>query len=454
MAVESLTSSAPATIENPLRNATFRDLWLANIVSNIGTWMQTVGGAWLMTTLTADALPVALMQTATSLPAFLVGLPAGSLADRLDRRRLLLVTQAWMLLCAAVLGVVTLVGGATPWLLLGMTFALGLGGALAAPAWSAIIPDVVERPQVPTAISMNSAGYNVARATGPAIGGVVVGGVGPAYAFLVNAVSFLATLAVVARWRPRSERPGGPSGERLVTMVVAGLQYVWQAEAQRVVLVRSMLWMLCASALWGLLPVVARRELALDAAGYGVLVTCVGAGAVGGAFALPLLRRRIPTNRLLMLSIVIFTIMFLVLAWVRLVPVVCATLAIGGAAWTTSNQNFQIAVQMSAHRRMTARANRRVSAHFSGRPGDWLRALGSALRSRRGSDHAHPRGGRHQRRVAGRHAVGGAGSWTNSELETWTIYPLLWELLLATAYGTRYLRSGALEPCRRRFRFF
>ena len=374
LAVESLTSSAPATVENPLRNATFRDLWLANIVSNIGTWMQTVGGAWLMTTLTADALPVALMQTATSLPAFLVGLPAGSLADRLDRRRLLLVTQAWMLLCAAVLGVVTLVGGATPWLLLGMTFALGLGGALAAPAWSAIIPDVVERPQVPTAISMNSAGYNVARATGPAIGGVVVGGVGPAYAFLVNAVSFLATLAVVARWRPRSERPGGPSGERLVTMVVAGLQYVWQAEAQRVVLVRSMLWMLCASALWGLLPVVARRELALDAAGYGVLVTCVGAGAVGGAFALPLLRRRIPTNRLLMLSIVIFTIMFLVLAWVRLVPVVCATLAIGGAAWTTSNQNFQIAVQMSAHRRMTARAIAAYLLTFQGG-----QAIGSAL---------------------------------------------------------------------------
>jgi len=152
------------------------------------------------------------------------------------------------------------------------------------------------------------------------------------------------------------------------------LQYVWQAEAQRVVLVRSMLWMLCASALWGLLPVVARRELALDAAGYGVLVTCVGAGAVGGAFALPLLRRRIPTNRLLMLSIVIFTIMFLVLAWVRLVPVVCATLAIGGAAWTTSNQNFQIAVQMSAHRRMTARAIAAYLLTFQGG-----QAIGSAL---------------------------------------------------------------------------
>lgn len=359
---------------HPLRNATFRELWLANIVSNIGTWMQTVGGAWLMTTLTADALPVALMQTATTLPAFLVGLPAGSLADRWDRRRLLLVTQAWMLLCAAALGVIALGGGATPWLLLSMTFALGLGGALAAPCWSAIIPDVVERPQVPTAISMNSAGYNVARATGPAIGGVVVGGAGAGYAFLINAVSFLATLAVVARWRPRDERHAGASGERFTSMVLAGLQYVWEAEAQRIVLVRSMLWMLCASALWGLLPVVARRELALDAAGYGVLVTCVGAGAVAGAFALPPLRRRVPTNQLLMLAIVIFTIMFLVLAWVRFVPAVWVTLAIGGAAWTTSNQNFQIAVQMTAPRRMAARAIAAYLLTFQGG-----QAIGSAV---------------------------------------------------------------------------
>lgn len=318
--------------------------------------MQTVGGAWLMTTLTTEALPVALMQTATTLPAFLIGLPAGSLADRLDRRRLTMATQAWMLVCAAVLGLLTLAGLVTPWLLLGMTFALGLGSALAAPIWLAIIPDVVDRPQVPTAISMNSAGFNVARATGPALGGLVVAVTGPAYAFLINAASFLATLGVVFRWRPRVGRVASASPEPLTTMVVAGLQYVWEAEAQRVVLVRSMLWMLCASAFWGLLPVVATRELMLDATGYGFLVTCVGAGAVGGALALPWLRRRVPTNRLLMLAIVIFTLMYLVLAWVRAVPVVCVMLAIGGAAWTTSNQNFQIAVQMSAPRRMAARA--------------------------------------------------------------------------------------------------
>jgi MFS family permease len=350
------SASKSASVAHPLTNPTFRELWLANIVSNVGTWMQTVGGAWLMTTLTTDALPVALMQTATTLPAFLVGLPAGSLADRLDRRRLTLVTQAWMLVCAAVLGVLTLAGEVTPWLLLGMTFALGLGSALAQPVWAAIIPDVVDRPQVPTAISMNSAGYNVARASGPALGGFVVAAIGPAYAFFINSASFLATLGVVFRWRPRAERAGSASRESLSTMMLAGLQYVWQAETQRVVLVRSMLWMLCASAFWGLLPVVATRELLLDATGYGLLVTCVGIGAVAGAFALPWLRRRLRTNLLLMLAVVIFTVLYLVLAWVRSVPVVCVMLAIGGAAWTTSNQNFQIAVQMSAPRRMAARA--------------------------------------------------------------------------------------------------
>jgi MFS family permease len=343
-------------VHQPLRNVTFRALWTANIVSNIGTWMQTVGGAWLMTSLTADALPVALMQTATTLPAFLVGLPAGSLADRLDRRHLLLATQAWMLVCAAALGVITLAGGATPVLLLGLTTLLGFGGALAAPCWSAIIPDVVDRAEVPGAIIANSAGYNVSRAVGPAVGGFVVAAVGPAYAFLLNAASFLATLGVVARWRPRSDLARLAGGERLVNMVISGLRYVWDVEAQRVVLLRSMLWMLSASALWGLLPVVARRELDLDATGYGLLVTCIGVGAVAGAIVLPWLRERLETNTLLLAAIAVFTVMYLVLAWVTFLPLVCAVLAVGGAAWTTSNQNFQIAVQMSAPRRMAARA--------------------------------------------------------------------------------------------------
>jgi MFS family permease len=347
----------PEPVRHPLAEPVFRELWSANLVSNIGTWMQTVGGAWLMTTLTADALPVALMQTATTLPAFLVGLPAGSLADRVDRRRLLLVTQGWMLACAAALAALTLVGLVNPWLLLALTFALGIGATMNAPTWSALLPDVVSRPQMPTAIIMNSAGFNVARAAGPAIGGFVVAASGPAATFMVNAASFLATLAVVFRWHPPAGRgQPKPSGESFGRTIVTGLQYTWNERSQRIVLGRSIIWMLCASALWGLLPLVARRELGLEATGYGLLVTFVGGGAVVGSLLLPRLRRRVPTNRIMIGAIIIFAVMLLVLAWVRFVPLVWVTLSLGGAAWTSTNQNFQIAVQMRAPGWVQARA--------------------------------------------------------------------------------------------------
>jgi predicted MFS family arabinose efflux permease len=347
----------PEPVRHPLSEPAFRALWSANLIGNIGVWMQNVGGAWLMTTLTADALPVALMQTATTMPSFLVGLPAGSLADRIDRRHLLLMAQGWMFISVTVLAVLTLLGVVTPWLLLTLTFSLGAGAALVAPTWAALLPDVVSRPQVPTAISISGAGYNIARSVGPAIGGFVVAASGPAATFLLNAAAFLTTSLLVFRWRspvPRTSRDR--SSEGFARTMLTGLQFAWRDKHQRLVLSRSIIWMLCASAFWGLLPLVARRELALDATGYGLLVTCVGVGAVGGSFALPRLRRRWPTNNLLLASIVTFTSMLLVLAWVHWVPLVCGLLALGGAAWTTSNQNFQIAVQMSAPGWVRARA--------------------------------------------------------------------------------------------------
>lgn len=349
----------PSSDRHPLSEPAFRALWSANLIANIGVWMQTVGGAWLMTSLTNDALPVALMQTATTMPSFLVGLPAGSLADRIDRRHLLLVAQAWMFVSVALLGVLTLLGVVSPWLLLILTFSLGSGSALVAPTWAALLPDVVSRSQVPTAISMSSAGYNIARAVGPAIGGFVLAVSGPAATFFLNAGAFLTTSLVIFRWRSpvqRVPREDSTTVEPFLRTMLIGLQFAWRDDHQRRVLARSIIWMLCASALWGLLPLVARRELALDAPGYGLLVTCVGLGAICGSFALPRLRLRWPTNTLLIVAIVTFIAMLLVLAWVRWVPLVCALLALGGAAWTTSNQNFQIAVQLSAPGWVRARA--------------------------------------------------------------------------------------------------
>ncbi len=337
--------------------------------------MQNVGGAWLMTTLTTDALPVALMQTATTLPSLLVGLPAGSLTDRVDRRHLLLVAQAWMFVSVAVLAVMTHFDAVSPWLLLALTFSLGTGAAMVAPTWAALLPDVVSRPQVPTAIIMNAAGFNIARAVGPSIGGLVLTAFGPAATFALNAGAFFTTSVVVFRWRsPVARAQRAPSGERFARTIVTGLEYSWRNRHQRRVLARSSVWMLCASALWGLLPLVARRELALDASGYGLLVSCIGAGAVGGSFALPRLRRRWPTNYLLISAIVTFTALLLVLAWVRWLPLVCGLLALGGAAWTTSNQNFQIAVQMPAPGWVRARAIAAYLLTFQGGL-----AIGSAI---------------------------------------------------------------------------
>jgi predicted MFS family arabinose efflux permease len=278
--------------------------------------------------------------------------------------------------CATLLAILTVLGVVTPWLLLAFTFALGIGSVMNGPTWSAIMPEVVSRPQVPTAIIMNSAGYNIARALGPAVGGFVVAAAGPAVTFMLNATSFLATLTVVFRWRPAAGRlERKPSNdEPFMRTMLTGLQYVWRERAQRIVLARSIIWMLCASSFWGLLPLVARRQLDLQATGYGLLVTCFGGGAVLGSFALPRLRRRWPTNYLLIAAIVTFATMLLVLAWVRFVPLICVMLGFGGAAWTSSNQNLQIAVQMRAPRWLQARA---ISAYLLTFQGGL--AVGSAL---------------------------------------------------------------------------
>ena len=195
------TANAPGSAWQPLSNSLFRAIWLAAVASNIGTWMHNVGADWLMTTLAPSPFMVALMQTAENAPLFLLALPAGALADIIDRRRLLLYTQGWMLLSAISLAVLTLLGLTTPWVLLVLIFCLGLGSALNAPAWQAIIPELVPRSELPAAVSLNSVAFNIARAVGPALGGLLVAALGSGPVFLLNAVSFLGVIVVLYRWR-------------------------------------------------------------------------------------------------------------------------------------------------------------------------------------------------------------------------------------------------------------
>ena len=309
--------------------------------------MHETAATWLMTTLTSSTLLVALMQTATSLPVLFLAMPAGALADVVDRRRLLIVTQGWMLVAATLLGGLTLTGLVTPDRLLFLTFVLGLGSALNTPAWQATVQDLVPRDEVLDAVSLNGVSTNIARAIGPAIGGLLVASIGSGAVFLLNALSFCAVIGVLGRWRSVPRENVLPA-ERVAGAIRAGIRYLRHAPAAQAVFIRTAAFTLFASALWALLPVLARRELGLGALGYGTLLGSLGLGAVAGVPILPRIRARIRTDRLVVLGTLVFAGATAVLAGSRRVPVLCAALVVAGLAWITVMPAFNVATQRVA----------------------------------------------------------------------------------------------------------
>jgi MFS family permease len=318
-------------------------LWIASVASNIGSWMHEVGASWLMTSLAGSPAWVAAVQAATSLPLFLLAVPSGVWADLFDRRRLLLLAQWWMLASALTLGILTLTRHVAPWSLLALTFSLGLGAALSGPAWQAALPEVVPITELPLAIALNSLGFNVARAVGPALGGVAIALGGSGAAFLANSVSFLAIVFVLLRWR-RSEARSSLPGEHFLSALRSGVRYVSFSPRMRTVLVRSAVFVVSASALWALLPVVARFELASGPGGYGALVTCFGCGAVLGAANLQR-ARRLGMDRLAVGCTIVFAVALLTLAWSRNVYVVGLALFLAGGSWLTVLSSFNVSAQ-------------------------------------------------------------------------------------------------------------
>lgn len=293
------TPGAPAgSAWSPLAHPVFRALWLASVASNLGTWIHGVAAVWLMTSLTPSPAMAALVQTASSLPLVLLALPAGAVADMVDRRRLLLGSQAWMLVVAATLAVIAFAGATRPWLLLVLTFALGAGSAFTAPAWQATTLELVPRGELPAAIALGSASLNGTRALGPVLGGLLVSALGAGAAFLLNAASFLAVIAVLAGWRRKHVESALPR-EQVFGAIRGGLRYVRHSPAMRAILARIALHVAAASALWALLPVLARREMGLDAGGYGLLLSGFGAGALIGAATLHRARGTIGGDRLI-----------------------------------------------------------------------------------------------------------------------------------------------------------
>src|SRR5438132_1489107 len=329
---------------SPLRESVFRALWIATVVSNIGTWMQDVGESWLMTSLTPSPVLVALVETAGSLPVVLVALPAGALADIVDRRRLLLVMQIWMFIAAGAMGILALMGHMTPGRLLSLTFLLGVGSAMSNPIWQAITPELVSHSDLPAAITLNAVAVNIARAIGPALGGFIVAPSGPWAVFLLNAASFVGITMVVYRWRPAPRKSKLPP-EEIIGAMRAGTRYIRHSPELQTVLIRSGVFIICASGLWALLPQQARRHLGLGSFGYGVLLGCIGFGALVGTWLLPNLRKRLSTNQLVAAGSVVFGLATMSLAYVHSFVVLTASLAGGGIAWIVVLSNLNVSAQ-------------------------------------------------------------------------------------------------------------
>lgn len=317
--------------------------------------MQNVGAAWHMATLASSALLVALVQTATNLPVFLLGVPAGAIGDIVDRRKLLLVTQAWMLAAAAALGILTITGATGPWTLLWLTFALGLGATMNGPAWQAIMPELVPKSELPAAIALNSMGFNLARAIGPALGGLVVAAVGAGAAFLLNALSFVGVLIVLHQWK-RAPEHASQSTERVMDAIWAGMRYVRFAPTMHAVLLRSGSFVISASALWSILPLVAKVELHRESSGFGLLLGCLGTGSILGALTIGRVRQLFSPEVIVTAATTLFGLVNIALAYLESFTAVAFVLLAGGVAWMAVNANLNTAAQTSLPAWVRARA--------------------------------------------------------------------------------------------------
>jgi predicted MFS family arabinose efflux permease len=352
---QAVASVESASALSPLRIPDFRAVWLANTASSVGSLIQSVGASWLMTSIAQSADMVALVQSSVALPLVLLSLVAGALADSMDRRKLMLMSQVFMLIVASVLTVFAWMRLLTPWLLLLFSFLLGCGGALNAPAWQASVRQLVPRAQLPAAVALTSIGYNIARSIGPAIGGAIVAVAGAAAAFAVNALSYIPLIAALVRWHPPCNPQPLPR-ESLRTAVASGIRYVSMSLAIRTVLVRAFVFGTGASAVMALLPLIAKHQVRGGALSFGVLLGAFGVGAIVGAIVSPALRERLSSEKIVRYASVVLACATATLGESSKLIVIVAALVVAGAAWLLAFTTFNVTVQMSAPRWVAARA--------------------------------------------------------------------------------------------------
>jgi MFS family permease len=307
--------------------------------------MQTVGAQWLLVRAAHAAILVSLVQTADMLPDVLFGIVGGVLADTLDRRRLLIAVQGGLAVAGAALAALTLAGQISPALLLMFTFVIGSGSVLVTPAYQSLVPELVPREDVPGAVQLNSINVNIARAVGPAIAGILIAHLGVGAVFALNAGTFLIYGIVVALWRPSSDTtPHLP--ERFLSALRAGGRYVRYAPVVRRILLRAALFLVPASALWGLLPIVASRRLGLGSSGYGLLLGALGVGAIAGATVLSRARARLSANGIVGLSGAVFGVVLVVVVLLHSTIVVVVFLIPAGVAWVAMLATINTSLQL------------------------------------------------------------------------------------------------------------
>jgi MFS family permease len=339
-------STADLAAWAPIRRPVFRMLWSTWLVANICMWMNDVAAAWMMTSMTTSPTWVALVQTASTLPVFLLGLPSGALADILDRRRYFIMTQFWVAGVATLLSITVISGVMTPALLLALTFANGVGLAMRWPVFSAIVPELVPRVQLPAALALNGVSMNASRIVGPLVAGALIASAGTEYVFVLNAVLSVISGFVIMRWR-RDHAPSPLGRERLVSAMRVGLQYVSQSARLRAVLLRIAIFFFHSTALLALLPLVARGLHGGDAGTFTLLLASMGAGAIVAALNLPRLRQMMPRDVLVMRATLLQSASTAAMAFAPNVYVAVPAMVLNGMAWITCANSLSVSAQLA-----------------------------------------------------------------------------------------------------------
>jgi MFS family permease len=341
---------------SPFRDRLYRALWMAALFSYIGAAMYDVGASWLMTSLAPNPLFVSLITTASTLPIFLFALPSGALSDIFDRRNILLITCGYMFTVSIILGMLTLLGVTTPSLLLILTFALGAGTTMIRTPIIPTMSALVSRSELPAALTLSAVASNIGHAVGPTVGGFIVAAIAPWAVFFLNSASFIVMIIVLSKLPRKSQVQTSLPPENIIEAIRAQIRYVRHSQAAHVLMVRAGLFTLCSSALLSLLPLLAKHELRLDSAGFGLLLGSFGTGAIiGGIAILPKLRPRISVESLITGSIGLLSAVIFTMGYLRDFGILCIVMGAGGVAYITILSKFYTIGMKSAPKWIGAR---------------------------------------------------------------------------------------------------